>query len=102
MTSRPGSLKNAPSTIGMMDGAFFVGRIELLRWVNDLLAINCQKVEQCANGAVYCQIIDACHGREINMKKVNWMAKVDHEHIPNYKVLQGAFDRLGRVFLRIK
>lgn len=74
--SGPRASKATPSTVGMMDGAFFVGRIELLRWVNDLLAINCQKVEQCANGAVYCQVLDACHPRELNMKKVNWMARV--------------------------
>lgn len=29
------------------------------------------------------------------MRKVNWMGKVDHEYIPNYKILQAAFDRLG-------
>jgi RP/EB family microtubule-associated protein len=31
------------------------------------------------------------------MRKVNWMAKADHEYIPNYKVLQAAFDRNGTV-----
>jgi hypothetical protein len=29
------------------------------------------------------------------MNKVNWMARVDHEFVPNYKVLQNAFDRIG-------
>lgn len=72
---------------------FFVSRSELLSWVNSLFALNLSKVEQCSNGAVYCQVIDACHPGSVTMKKVNWAARADHESIPNYKVLQQAFDR---------
>jgi len=82
------------SSVGMMEGAFFVSRTELLEWVNGLLQVNLAKVEQCASGAIYCQIIDACHPGSVVMRKVNWMAKVEHEYIPNYKVLQAAFDKL--------
>jgi len=32
------------SNIGMMDGAFFVGRKEILDWLNDALEINLTKV----------------------------------------------------------
>lgn len=81
------------STIGMMEGAFFVSRSDLLQWVNSLCQVNLQKVEQCASGAIYCQIIDACHPGSVAMRRVNWMAKSDHEFIPNYKVLQAAFDK---------
>ena len=49
------------SSIGMMDSAFFVGKNELLTWLNNLLQLNYTKVEQCANGAAYCQIMDACY-----------------------------------------
>jgi len=77
----------------MMEGAFFVSRTELIEWVNNLLAVNIQKVEQCASGAIYCQIVDACHPGSVKMSKVNWMARADHEFIPNYKILQAAFDR---------
>ena len=49
------------STTGMMAPAFFVGRNELISWVNDLLGLRLTKVEQCASGAVYCQIMDAAH-----------------------------------------
>mmetsp|Transcript_30863 Transcript_30863/g.96016 ORF Transcript_30863/g.96016 Transcript_30863/m.96016 type:complete len:326 (+) Transcript_30863:60-1037(+) len=81
------------STVGMMEGAFFVSRTDLLLWVNGLLQTSLTKVEQAASGAVYCQILDACHPGTVAMRKVNWMAKSDHEFIPNYKVLQAAFDK---------
>eukprot|EP00418_Pyrodinium_bahamense_P002568 CAMPEP_0179016018 /NCGR_PEP_ID=MMETSP0796-20121207/3099_1 /TAXON_ID=73915 /ORGANISM="Pyrodinium bahamense, Strain pbaha01" /LENGTH=277 /DNA_ID=CAMNT_0020711687 /DNA_START=53 /DNA_END=886 /DNA_ORIENTATION=+ len=83
------------SSVGRMDGAFFVSRTELLAWANHSFHLNLTKVEQCANGAVYCQIIDACHPGAVAMKKVNWAARVDHESLPNFKVLQQAFDRCG-------
>jgi RP/EB family microtubule-associated protein len=81
------------SSVGMMEGAFFVSRTELLEWVNQLLHVNLAKVEQCASGAIYCQIVDACYPGSVKMGKVNWMARSDHEFIPNYKILQAAFDR---------
>jgi RP/EB family microtubule-associated protein len=76
-----------------MEGAFFVSRTDLLQWVNKLLAVNLTKVEQCASGSVYCQIVDSCHPGTVKMGKLNWMARADHEYIPNYKILQAAFDR---------
>jgi hypothetical protein len=144
------------SAIGMMDAAFFVGKNELLTWLNELLQINYTKVEQCANGAAYCQIMDAifpvcspkkvhcleytCHGSckyvyttrhafcastaacrppcawaegqahgvsriclftdelcalqgEVQMKKVNFDAKLEHDFVKNYKILQALFDK---------
>ncbi|CAK0829593.1 unnamed protein product, partial [Prorocentrum cordatum] len=91
----PRSAPGAMSNIGRMDGAFFVSRTELLGWANSALELNLTKVEQCANGAVYCQVIDACHPGTVLMKKVNWNARAEHESVPNYKVLQQAFDRCG-------
>jgi microtubule-associated protein, RP/EB family len=44
-----------------MIAAFFVGKNELLSWLNELLQLNYTKVEQCANGAAYCQIMDAVY-----------------------------------------
>merc|ERR1719389_309338 len=76
-----------------MEGAFFVGKTELLNWVNNLLHIKLPKVEDCASGAIYCQIVDSCHPGTVKMAKVNWMARSDHEYIPNYKILQAAFDK---------
>ena len=78
-------------TIGMMEGAFFVGRGELISWINDTFQLSVNKVEQCATGAVYCQIIDAIFPGTVSMAKVKWGAKHDYEFVENYKVLQQAF-----------
>jgi len=82
-------------TIGMMEGAFFVGRGELLQWANELLDLNLQKVEQCATGAVYCQITDAIYPGTFAVSKINWNAKHEYEFVNNFKILQKAFDKNG-------
>lgn len=37
-------------------------RTELLQWLNELLQINYNKIEQCGTGGAYCQIIDSIYG----------------------------------------
>ena len=81
--------------IGMMEGAFFVSKGVILEWMNDLLDIQLTKIEQCATGSVYCQIMDAIYPGTFNFSKVKWGAKHDYEYIENYKVLQNAFDKNG-------
>jgi len=83
----------AGSNIGMMEGAFFVPRGELLDWINGLLQLNVTKIEYLASGAAYCSVIDALFPGTVAMNKVNWMARNDFEFVQNYKVLQQAFER---------
>jgi len=78
------SMGRTASSVGMMEGAFFVSRTELIQWVNGLLQLSLSKVEQCASGSVYCQIVDSCHPGTVKMSKLNWMAKAEHEYVPNY------------------
>ena len=85
------------STTGMMAPAFFVGRSELVAWVNALLDVNISKVEQCASGAIYCQILDAAHrtSNVVPMRRVNFEARSEHEFVANYKILQAVFEKLN-------
>ena len=51
------------------------------------------QVEQCGNGAAYCQIFDVIHPGEIPVKRLLFDAKLEHDCIKNYKVLQQIFEK---------
>ena len=38
------------SSTGMMDPCFFVGRKQLIEWINDTFKMNVQKIEDTASG----------------------------------------------------
>lgn len=82
-------------SIGIMEGAFFVSKNEILNWVNEFFNLNMTKIEEACTGALHCQIIDACHPGKVKMSKVKWNAKHEHEFVSNFKILQQAFIALG-------
>ena len=77
----------------MMDGAYFVGRKELLDFFNSLLDVEYTKIEQTATGAMACQLTSLIFPGSILMSRVNWDAKADFEFVSNYKLLQNAFNK---------
>lgn len=84
----------ADQNIAMMDGTYFVGRKEILDWVNGICATSLSKVEQTCTGAVACMILDSMYPGKVPMSKVDWSANKDYEYIQNYKVLQKCFTSL--------
>lgn len=83
------------ASIGMMEGAYFVGRVALLEWINELTGLGLTKIEQTSNGVVGCHVFDALFPGTLRMDKVKFDAKSDYETLQNYKVLQEAFSRTG-------
>lgn len=84
----------ADQNIAMMDGTYFVGRKEILDWVNGICATSLSKVEQTCTGAIACMILDSMYPGKVPMSKVDWSANKDYEYIQNYKVLQKCFTSL--------
>uniref|UniRef100_UPI00358E21CB microtubule-associated protein RP/EB family member 3-like isoform X1 n=2 Tax=Myxine glutinosa TaxID=7769 RepID=UPI00358E21CB len=68
-----------------------LSRHEMLDWINDSLQLNFIKIEQLGSGVAYCQFMDMLFPGCLNLKKVKFLAKLEHEYINNFKVLQSAF-----------
>jgi RP/EB family microtubule-associated protein len=55
---------------GIMDPHYFLSKADLLGWINETLSLRLSKVEDTANGAVACQIMDALHPGMVPFKKL--------------------------------
>ncbi|RXM29250.1 Microtubule-associated protein RP/EB family member 2 [Acipenser ruthenus] len=72
-----------------------MSRHDIIAWVNDILCSNYTKVEQLSSGATYCQFMDMLFPGCISLKKVKFQAKLEHEYIHNFKLLQASFKRMN-------
>ncbi|XP_067840478.1 microtubule-associated protein RP/EB family member 3b [Heptranchias perlo] len=72
-----------------------LSRHDMLAWVNDSLQLSYTKIEQLCSGTAYCQFMDMLFPGCILLKKVKFQAKLEHEYIHNFKVLQAAFKKMN-------
>lgn len=71
-----------------------LSRHEMLAWVNDCLMTKYCKVEELCTGAAYCQFMDMLFPNCVQLKKVKFKTKLEHEYIQNFKVLQASFKKM--------
>lgn len=72
-----------------------LSRHDMLAWINESLQMNFTKIELLCSGAAYCQFMDMLFPGCIPLKKVKFGAKLEHEYIHNFKILQAAFKKMG-------
>uniref|UniRef100_A0A671LBY7 Microtubule-associated protein RP/EB family member 1 n=1 Tax=Sinocyclocheilus anshuiensis TaxID=1608454 RepID=A0A671LBY7_9TELE len=72
-----------------------LSRHDMLTWINESLQMSHAKIEQLCSGAAYCQFMDMLFPSCIPLKKVKFQAKLEHEYIHNFKLLQASFKKMG-------
>ncbi|XP_054639513.1 microtubule-associated protein RP/EB family member 1b isoform X1 [Dunckerocampus dactyliophorus] len=72
-----------------------LSRHDMLVWINDSLQMNLTKIEMLCSGAAYCQFMDMMFPGSVPLKRVKFGAKLEHEYIHNYKLLQIAFKKMN-------
>jgi len=71
-----------------------LSRHDMLAWVNSCLASSFCKIEELCSGAAYCQFMDMLFPGSVQLKKVKFQTKLEHEFIQNFKVLQAGFKKM--------
>ncbi|XP_078507933.1 microtubule-associated protein RP/EB family member 1 isoform X2 [Lissotriton helveticus] len=72
-----------------------LSRHDMLAWINESLQLNLTKIEQLCSGGAYCQFMDMLFPGSMPLKKVKFQAKLEHEYIHNFKLLQASFKKMG-------
>jgi len=81
------------AAMGMMHEGYFVGRKELIAWIQANFQPSFGKIEDLANGVVYCQIVDSIYPGTVPMSKVKMQARTEVDSIHNFKILQTSFSK---------
>ncbi|KAJ8360940.1 hypothetical protein SKAU_G00174650 [Synaphobranchus kaupii] len=71
-----------------------ISRHDILVWINETSKINHTKIESLCSGAAYCQLMGMLFEDCVPLKKVKFQAKLEHEFIHNFKILQVSFRKM--------
>lgn len=77
-----------------LDPKMLVDEKSLVDWINNTLQLNISHIEDTANGAIACQLLDIIYPLVVPMHKVNWLALEAFEAAANYKILLVCFKKL--------
>jgi hypothetical protein len=80
-----GTFEDSASGIGNRRA---LGRWELLSWLNDFLCLDQSKVEECADGVAFCQLLDAVFPGKIPLHKLVWDARGTDDRMKNLRILE--------------
>lgn len=72
-----------------------LSRHDIINWINNTLQASYKKVEQLCSGVAYCQFMYMLFPGCLIIKKVKVDAKLEHEFINNFKILQNSFKKVG-------
>ncbi|XP_060914281.1 microtubule-associated protein RP/EB family member 1-like isoform X2 [Labrus mixtus] len=72
-----------------------LSRHDMLEWINESLQMNLTKIEMLCSGGAYCQFMDMLFPNSVPLKRVKFGAKLEHEYIHNYKLLQLSFKKMA-------
>jgi len=86
-------MSDDPSSIGLQHPAFAVSKVVLLQWIEETFQLKYTKVEECASGAFYCQVLDFLFPGQMRMNLVNWNSKLDYDWIANFKLVQAVMGK---------
>ena len=64
--------------------------MELVQWVNDVLQLSINKVEEMGKGDAYCQLLDSLF-HDIPLRRVKYNSKLEIDYIQNFKIVQASF-----------
>ena len=81
-------LQRKPSKQNPFNQAYFASKSTILNWASDLLKLNLTTYDQLQTGAVFCQLLDACHPGTVNLHRVKWKANSETEYIQNFILFQ--------------
>ena len=68
--------------------AYYSSKSQLLSWASSILEFEITSIDQTTTGAIFCQLLDACHPGSVKLNKVNWKANCETEYISNFKIFQ--------------
>ncbi|XP_046563976.1 microtubule-associated protein RP/EB family member 1-like isoform X2 [Haliotis rubra] len=71
-----------------------LSRHDIIGWVNDTLQANYTKIEELCSGSSFCQFMDMMFPGSIQMKRIKFNTKLEHEYINNFKCLQQSFTKM--------